>query len=317
MAKIMRITNKGSWLLVLLLLGFVWHLHSHKKTLHEELSTHKDEKEGLLQQLGHLDSTVAERTKSLQESQRLHSQVSSMAHQHKTELEKSQDELTHMQLVYDECKRTLEEERARAAARKCEDCGPVRTQVTVEQQQRIQLQAEVTQLKTQLGAVTEQLEHMKLNTIPKPVETTTQQAVSAGGVAGGKAAAAADNQRTAHDDHIDAAIAGHGQQTVPTPVVDPKQQQQWQQRQQQQQQQQQQVPPVQQQEGGGQRSWGRGAKVPVAVDASVHQDEHVEPVMTPDEHKLKRRGGGRRKGGLSMLEEHLGVEHDEAEEMHF
>lgn len=81
MAKIMRITNKGSWLLVLLLLGFVWHLHSHKKTLHEELSTHKDEKEGLLQQLGHLDSTVAERTKSLQESQRLHSQVSSMAHQ--------------------------------------------------------------------------------------------------------------------------------------------------------------------------------------------------------------------------------------------
>jgi hypothetical protein len=214
--------------------------------------------------------------------------------QHKTELERAEDELTHMKIIYDECKRTVEDERARAAARECEDCGPLRTQVTVEQQQRTQLQAEVTQLKTQLSAVTQKLEHLKLTTIPKPVETTLQQA------AGGEAAAEAANQRTAHDGHIDAAIAGHEQQTVPTPVVEPKEQQP-------------QVLPAQQQEGGGQRRWGRGAKLPVAGDAPIHQDEHTEPVMTPDERKLTRRGGGRRKGGLSMLEEHLGVEHNEEE----
>jgi predicted RNase H-like nuclease (RuvC/YqgF family) len=82
MAKIVRqITSKGSWILVLLLLGFVWHLHSHKKTLHKDLEVHKDEKEGLMQQLGHLDSTVAAKTKEAQEYQRLHSQVTSVANQ--------------------------------------------------------------------------------------------------------------------------------------------------------------------------------------------------------------------------------------------
>ncbi len=218
-----------------------------------------------------------------------------------------------MQHAFKQCTRDLEEERKRAAERKCEDCSLVRTELNVERGQKSQLQADITHLNTQLSAVTAQLEHLKANTIPKPLETTPQQA--AGGGAGGGAAGGGANQRNTHDDHIDAAIAGHGQQAVPTPIVDPNQQQQ--QQQEQQQHQQEQPVPVQQ-EAGGQRRWGRGAnRVPVDVDASVHHDEHVEPVMTPDERRLKRRSGNRRKGGLSMLEEHLGVEHEEVEEIHY
>ena len=225
--------------------------------------------------------------------------------QHQSNLQKTQEDLANVQHLYEECKHNLEDERARAAARKCEDCNPLRTQITAEQAKNTQWQAEINHLKTQLNAVTAQLEHYKQQSIPKPVDTTTQQAAGAGG------GTTQQQQHTTHDDHIDAAIAGH-QQAVPIPVANQQQQQQ----QQQQQHQQEQQVPVQQE---GQRRWGRGSKVPIAADENVHHDEHIEPVMTPDERRLKRRSGGRRKGGLSMLEEHLGVEHDEvaAEDIHY
>ena len=81
MAKITRLANKSSWIFVLLLLGFVWHLHSHKKTLSKDIELHKDEKEGLMMQLNHLDTTVAQKAKEAEEYQRLHSQEASRANQ--------------------------------------------------------------------------------------------------------------------------------------------------------------------------------------------------------------------------------------------
>jgi hypothetical protein len=81
MQKIMRITNKGSWLLVLLLFGFVWHLHSHKQTLRQDLETHKDEKDSLMSQMALTQDTLAAKHNEAEEYKRLHSQATNTANQ--------------------------------------------------------------------------------------------------------------------------------------------------------------------------------------------------------------------------------------------
>ena len=73
--KIREHSSKISWLLTLLLLAGVWHLHTHRKSLHKELDAHKQEKEGLKQHVSQLDEHIRAKTRELSEVNRAQREV--------------------------------------------------------------------------------------------------------------------------------------------------------------------------------------------------------------------------------------------------
>ena len=211
---------------------------------------------------------------------------------------------------FKDCAHSLSEANTRLSSMKCEDCSKYKDDLQNERIQISQLRSELHKLKIQLEYATSQLKNPDI-----PHRQVDDEGV-----------------RVPHDDHIDAAIATGGEPTptppiqpvrpIPPPVVhddhhsehhydhDDHHEEVEQQQQQQQE---------QERQGSRFRRWGSRPVPDEDQNRNAHVEEHQygdhdhhdagaeeeEVVRAP----LPRRRRGRRKGGLSMLEEHMGVEH--------
>jgi hypothetical protein len=63
-------TSKAAWLLVVVLLGGMWYLHSHRTALSKDLEHHKNEKSRLEEHVSALGEHIQGKTRELREAQR-------------------------------------------------------------------------------------------------------------------------------------------------------------------------------------------------------------------------------------------------------
>ena len=81
MKRILTVAQKFNWLVVVVLVLFTLRLYSHKKSLHSEVNDHKENHQNLLQRVAQLDSNIAQKSRELNEVQRLHGQAAQTANQ--------------------------------------------------------------------------------------------------------------------------------------------------------------------------------------------------------------------------------------------